>query len=275
MGTPYKILLKIFVKVREVNCFEASGRTAAYTFFASGAFCVINYSAVINYGNSAVRTSLFAFFTSDTSVFTSLAGICALVLVAAIYNCLRFLRNHRNYLFGANIYAKTATYAQTGIYSSNAIFYAYSVRCTSRSAVSAAKTSVTASVGTAVYHRCRFARADAFIYCFFYGGVANSVTMHERNDVLGGLYLYTEESTYSVCCVFRARHAKVRLCFSFGESCRIVVATLESASAAVDSGERGSYIFCRFVFFYSKELDEQSEKYAKNKADTRNYAKSN
>ena len=64
-----------------------------------------------------------------------------------------------------------------------------------------------------------------------------TVTMYKRHNVLGGFHSNAKNITERICRIHRTGNAKVRLCFPFRESRRIVIAALISASTAVDTGQ--------------------------------------
>ena len=254
------ILIVFSSEIGEEYLLKTTSGASVYTFSASRTFGVVDDGAVVNYRDCTGGTSLFALFARDTSVLARLAGICALVLVAAIYRSCGFLGNHRNYMSGACFSANAATETTAGVDMRNSITDADSISCTDRSAVSATKAAVTAGIRTAKKHRCRATGAYSFISRLLGDGSARSVTMNECNYVLGRLDLDTEYLTKLLRGILRTGNTKVRLCLAFCKSYRIVVAALISARSTVYTGEARSDLLCFLVLLYTKELYKESEK---------------
>ena len=120
---PYAViaLKRMLGEIGEEYRLQTSRRTSADTFPTSGAFGVVDHSTVVDNGNGIVRASALALFTTDASVFTSLARVGTLVLVVAENRRLRFLRNHGDELFGTSHQAHAATDTTAGVNASNSV----------------------------------------------------------------------------------------------------------------------------------------------------------
>ena len=150
---------------------------------------VIDDRAVVFDSDCTGRTILFALFASDAGILAGLACIRALVAARTEDSSFRFLRNHRDDVFGTFVYAQTAADTAGGIDSGNAILHTDRVVDTDRSTVSASETSPIAYLGAAADHRTGSAGIDAAVNGLFGCCLAGSVAVNECDHILGFLDL--------------------------------------------------------------------------------------
>ena len=114
-------------KIREEYVLETACGANLGALSAAPALFVVYFGKIVYNLNSSLGASLNAFAAGNAGILTYLASLSTLILVAAHINNRRFLRNERDNMLGAGIYAKTSTDATAGINVINTVINADSV----------------------------------------------------------------------------------------------------------------------------------------------------
>jgi len=238
------------------------------------AFFVINDCVVIDNGNSAVRTGLFALLTADAGILTVLASIRALFLIGAEVSNYRILGDHRDDVLGTSLSARAAADTSSGVDMCDTVANADSICRANACTVAAADTSVNAGSRAAVNHTLCAAALHTVVSCLGACSLGYTVTVNESNSGSSRLCLNSEDLGESGNCVRAAGDTEIGSSPSLCNCLSVVITALKAARAAVRAGERASDRLELGIILNTEEMCEKRKQYAKNEAHARYYEES-
>ena len=257
-------------QIGENDLLHAARGTNVVTNTAAFAFIIINSRQIIHDADRTLWTSLFTLSAGDAGVLADLAGVRALVLVAAGNDGLGLLGHHRDDMLGADRLAKTTANATAGVHVRDAVLHANRIRRACGGAIAKSNATKAASVGTAVQHSGRFTSRNTVVDRFLGGCLAVTVAMYVSDNVSRCFYLNAKHLAQLFSGKFRTGNAEIGLRRSLCHGNGVVVTALIAAGTAVNTGQAGTDGLDLFVRRNAEEVRNEGKQNACNQRNRTN-----